>query len=165
MAHKKGVLSGDGLALYNKVHGVMRLEDFALALGKSLPTVHRYFNSPVLRVNIKAACAETLEKSIEDIFGASPVKRKTKPNKDTSWAGIGYRVKRARMGLGFTASEFCEDLGSYANRHDPFDLGNLSRIESGKIRLPDWVLYELVHRYEVNENWILTGKGASGIII
>lgn len=167
MAQKRKVMSGDGMALYNAVYGKVLLKDFARTLDKGMSTLHTYFNSETLPANIKAACAEALGKEVSAIFGraSKTVKAKQIKNTDSSWTGIGYRVKRARMGLGFTGAEFCRDLGSIKDKEKPFDIGSLSRIESGESRLPDWVLFELVTRYGINETWLLTGKGKSGIII
>lgn len=167
MAHKKKELSGDGLALYNAVHGKMELQDFANAIGRSLTMVHNYCNSDVLTAHIKAMCAKAIGMDVSELFGTNSAiyKVKQEKNTDVSWTGIGYRLKRARMGLGYTNTEFCIDLGSWKDKSKPFSRASLSRIESGEDRLPDWVLFELVNRYNINEAWLLTGRGTSGIVI
>jgi len=64
---------------------------------------------------------------------------------------IGLRLKEVRKSLNLTQEKLKEETG--------LSIGFISGIETGKKRPSSILLFYLAHRYNVNINYLLTGKG------
>ena len=64
---------------------------------------------------------------------------------------IGNRLRAVRKEFGFGQNEFGERLGVNQNA--------LSQYENGNRKLPDEIMQKLAEIFDVNINWLLTGKG------
>lgn len=64
---------------------------------------------------------------------------------------VNQRVKHVRNLLGFSQSIFSEQLG--------ISQASLSDIERGRTEVNNKILIELITKYEINSNWLLTGNG------
>lgn len=64
---------------------------------------------------------------------------------------IGSRLRIVRKEFGFQQGDFAEKLGVLQNA--------LSQYENGNRKVPDEIMHKLVDVFEVNINWLLTGKG------
>jgi len=79
--------------------------------------------------------------------------RKMKPKIEMNLKEIGQRLKQVRKSLGLTLVDVGKSTGA--------SVSAISEIEAG-IKKPSAVyLSGLAHEYQVNLNWVLTGKGAS----
>ena len=62
------------------------------------------------------------------------------------------RFKSIRIALKFTQVEF-------ANQLDGVTQANITDIERGRVKIPIDILYKLHEKWNININWLLSGKG------
>lgn len=70
--------------------------------------------------------------------------------------GINNRVKNIREKLGYNQSKFSEEM----NIKQP----HLSFIESGKKDVTTKLIFQLVKKFNVSADWLITGKGPEMIV-
>jgi transcriptional regulator with XRE-family HTH domain len=75
--------------------------------------------------------------------------------------GIGARFSMMYTKLGYkTANDFAIKLGELLNKDKkPYDKGTLSKIENGKMMIPNKVIVVLNSTFGISTDWLINAKG------